>query len=129
MAIKIEGYLVQRKLEAALKEIVGDAWVGSEVAIPQSRFRWDMVYEHEGKKVAVEFDEDRHYRDSLVIKRDREKDVPELKHGKLKKKTMELVTAFIHLNKAVLLSYWKGKIDTAELTSRLKPVPLRVPKV
>lgn len=50
-------------------------------------------------------------------------DVPELKHGKLKKKTVELVTAFIQLNKAVLLSYWKGKIDTAELTARLKPVP------
>lgn len=49
-------------------------------------------------------------------------DVPELKHGKLKKKTMVLVTAFINLNKAVLLSYWKGKIDTAELTSQLKPV-------
>ena len=39
-----------------------------------------------------------------------------------KKKTMVLVTAFINLNKAALLSYWKGKIDTAELTSQLKPV-------
>jgi len=48
--------------------------------------------------------------------------VPELKHGKLKKKTMALVTEFITLNKAVLLLYWKGKIDTSELTSQLKPV-------
>ena len=41
---------------------------------------------------------------------------------KQNKKTMVLVTAFINLNKAALLSYWKGKIDTAELTSQLKPV-------
>ena len=49
-------------------------------------------------------------------------DVPELKHGKLKKKTFKLVAAFITLNKAALLSYWKGKIDTSELTAQLKPV-------
>lgn len=74
MSIKIEGYLVQRKLEAAIKEIVGDAWVGREIAIPESKLRWDMVYKHSDKMVAVEFDGDSHYRDSLVIKRDREKD-------------------------------------------------------
>lgn len=49
-------------------------------------------------------------------------DTPELKHGKLKKKTLALVTEFINLNKKVLLSYWKGKIDTSELTSQLKPI-------
>lgn len=48
-------------------------------------------------------------------------DVPELKQGKLKKKTMGLVTAFIASNKAVLLSYWKGKIDTAELIAQIRP--------
>ena len=72
--IKIEGHLVQHKLEAALKEIVGDAWVGREVAIPESKLRWNIVYKHNDKMVAVEFDGDQHYRDALVIKRDREKD-------------------------------------------------------
>jgi len=47
---------------------------------------------------------------------------PELKHGRLKKKTMSLVTAFIILNKAVLLAYWKGKIDTSELMLKLKSI-------
>jgi len=42
--VSITGYLIQSKLEAALKEIVGDAWIGREVAIPKSKLRLDMVY-------------------------------------------------------------------------------------
>jgi len=49
-------------------------------------------------------------------------DYPEIKHGKLKKKTMTLVSSFITLNKAVLLAYWKGKIDTSELVAQIKSV-------
>lgn len=49
-------------------------------------------------------------------------DTPEIKYGKLKKKTLTLVSAFIVANKQALLAYWKGKIDTSELVSRLKSV-------
>ena len=74
--IGIEGYLVQSKLEQALAAIVGTArWRGKELrVIAGRRQRWDMVFEDEGGKVAVEFDGDEHYRHSLKIKSDREKD-------------------------------------------------------
>ena len=73
--VRIDGYLVQAKLETALKEIVGDAaWRGSEVRVGTRRQRWDMVFERDGRLVAVEFDGDEHYRHTLKIKADREKD-------------------------------------------------------
>lgn len=49
-------------------------------------------------------------------------DSPEVMHGKLKKKIMTLVSAFITLNKVALLAYWKGKIDTSELVSQIKAI-------
>ena len=55
--VRIDGYLVQAKLEAALRAIVGDdAWRGTEVRVEGRRLRWDMVYEFDGHRVAVEFD-------------------------------------------------------------------------
>jgi hypothetical protein len=73
--VRIDGYLVQAKLEAALRAIVGDdAWRGTEVRVEGRRLRWDMVYEFDGHRVAVEFDGDEHYRHTLKIKADREKD-------------------------------------------------------
>jgi len=72
--IKISGYLTQTKLEAALKQIIPEAqWLGKEIR--QGKYRWDMGYkDSSGTTTVVEFDGDSHYRDSLVIKRDRIKD-------------------------------------------------------
>ena len=71
--VTIDGYLTQKKLEKALKEIIGpEAWLGREPLVAEgSKFRWDMTYwELNQNKVIVEFDGDGHYRDSLQIKRD-----------------------------------------------------------
>lgn len=73
--ITIEGYLLQGKLESALKQLVGEAnWLGRELRVPDSRRRWDMAYEIQGHTTVVEFDGDQHYWDSLKIKVDVEKD-------------------------------------------------------
>jgi len=68
-------YLIQSKLEAALKQLVGVAnWRGREIRLPNSRRRWDMAYMIDGHTTVVDFDGDQHYRDSLKIKVDNEKD-------------------------------------------------------
>ena len=73
--ITIEGYLLQGKLEATLKQMVGEeCWRGRELRLPDSRRRWDMAYEIQGHTTVVEFDGDQHYWDSLKIKVDTEKD-------------------------------------------------------
>lgn len=73
--IEIKGYLLQKKLENALRQIVGDeAWRGRELKVPDSRRRWDMAYEVDGQMTVVEFDGDAHYWNSLKIKIDAEKD-------------------------------------------------------
>lgn len=73
--ISIDGYLDQAKLEAALRQVVGDAaWRGREVRAEPRRFKWDMVFEWGGARIAVEYDGDEHYRHSLKVKADREKD-------------------------------------------------------
>lgn len=72
--VVIEGYLTQRKLSAALQQIVGDAWAGDEINVPGSRRRWDMAYRAEDTIVVVEYDGDEHYRNSMRIKVDWEKD-------------------------------------------------------
>lgn len=76
VTVSIDGYLVQQKLESALKQIVGAAaWRGAEQRVVEGKkLRWDMVFEDSTGKVAVEFDGDEHYRHSLKIKVDREKD-------------------------------------------------------
>jgi hypothetical protein len=51
------------------------AWQGTEVrVIAERRRRWDMVYQGDLGQVSVEFDGDAHYRDSLKIRADLEKD-------------------------------------------------------
>ncbi len=76
ITVTIEGYLVQAKLESALKAIVGaEAWRGTEQPVVAGRKRrWDMVFHGVIGKVAVEFDGPDHYRDALKIKADLEKD-------------------------------------------------------
>jgi hypothetical protein len=73
MAIKIDGYLTQEKLEAALREIVGDGWVGRELRVDATtRRRWDMSFRDGPRRVVVEYDGDEHYRNTLKIKADAE---------------------------------------------------------
>jgi hypothetical protein len=71
--ITIEGYLTETKLSNALQQIVGDSWAGGQVTLPGSCRRWDMAFRQNGALVVVEYDGDAHYRDSLKIKADREK--------------------------------------------------------
>jgi hypothetical protein len=73
-SITIAGHLLQPKLEAALSELLGDAWRGRELPVPGTRRRWDMAYELRGQTTVVEFDGDEHYRGSLKIRADRDKD-------------------------------------------------------
>jgi len=75
MTIVIESYLTERKLTAALKELVGDCWAGGQVAMPGSRRRFDMAFRMNSATVLVEYDGDDHYRDSMKIKADRQKDI------------------------------------------------------
>ena len=73
--ITIDSYLLQGKLESALKQVVGESnWRGREVRVPNSRRRWDMAYQIQNHTTVVEFDGDQHYWDSLKIKVDAEKD-------------------------------------------------------
>jgi hypothetical protein len=74
MAVSIRGYLTEDKLAAALQQITGSLWAGGQVVLPGSRRRWDMAFSRADSLVLVEFDGDAHYRDSLKIKADREKD-------------------------------------------------------
>lgn len=71
--ITIEGYLTETKLSNALQRIVGDSWAGDQITLPGTRRRWDMAFRQNGSLVVVEYDGDAHYRDSLKIKADREK--------------------------------------------------------
>ena len=81
--IRIDGYLTQPKLETALRAIVGEsAWRGREILVsPEGRHRWDMAYQWQEQLVVVEYDGDEHYRHSLKIKADREKDAIARRHG------------------------------------------------
>ncbi|MFV8834746.1 hypothetical protein ACNSTU_07235 [Aquisalimonas sp. APHAB1-3] len=74
VTVEIEGFLLQRKLDLALRKIVGESWSGAEVKVGGTRYRWDMTYTRFGQTVAVEFDGDEHYRDTRKIRVDRIKD-------------------------------------------------------
>jgi very-short-patch-repair endonuclease len=67
-------YTTQATLAAALREIFASSWRGNEVVVPGSRRRWDMAYSQDNRIVVVEYDGDEHYRSSLKIKVDHEKD-------------------------------------------------------
>jgi hypothetical protein len=75
MSININGCLTQEKLEIAIKYIVQKGWKGREIIIPGTQKRWDMAFERNGQTIIVEYDGDEHYRNSLAIKSDREKDL------------------------------------------------------
>jgi len=79
--MRVSGYLTQRKLEQLLKEISGEAWLGKELRLPNSRRRWDMAFKRGSTIFVVEYDGDEHCRNSLKIKTDIEKDETAKKLG------------------------------------------------
>jgi hypothetical protein len=80
-AVKIDGYLTESKLSAALQRIVPDGWLGDQVHVEGSRYRWDMSYQIDGMVAVVEYDGDEHYRHSLKMKADGAKDEIARKQG------------------------------------------------
>ena len=70
----IEGYLTETKLATALQQIMGNLWVGGQIQLPGSRRRWDMAFRQNGRLTLVEYEGDDHYRDSLKVKADRDRD-------------------------------------------------------
>lgn len=118
--IEIAGYLIQKKLEDALRQIVGEnAWRGSELKVPSSRRRWDMAYETNGQTTVVEFDGDAHYWNSLKIKVDAEKDVvaEELGYRVVRipywvQLTSETLVYYFGLEKAIKQDFPHGFIAT-----------------
>jgi hypothetical protein len=79
--VVIESYLTEAKLAVAMAQLVGDAWAGGQVNLPGSRRRFDLTYHDRGTTVLVEYDGDEHYRDSMKIKADRQKDALAAENG------------------------------------------------
>ena len=72
--LEIDGYLTQQKLSSVLKQITGTSWVGDELKVPGSRQRWDMAFKVKSTICIVEYDGDEHYRNTIKIKSDINKD-------------------------------------------------------
>ena len=107
--IRIEGYLLQSKLSTALQQILPEGWLGDEVPVAGCRRRWDMSYQRDGRITVVEFDGDDHYRNSLIIKADRQKDEIARAQGY---KVIRF-PYWVHLDNVTLPYYFglKGDID------------------
>ena len=67
-------YTTQATLASTLARIFPESWKGDEIVVPGSRRRWDMAYSDGTQIVVVEYDGDEHYRHSIKIKVDLEKD-------------------------------------------------------
>jgi hypothetical protein len=100
MSILVTGYLTEQKLAFALQEILGCRWGGSQLRIQESRRRWDMWFTEDAGRVVVEYDGDEHYRNTLKIKIDNEKDA----------------IANEHKLRVVRIPYWL-QLDTLTLKS------------
>jgi hypothetical protein len=76
--IRIEGYLLQKKLQEALLQIVGSqSWKGIELNLDEKglrKYKWDMGYFIDGNTTYVEFDGHIHYQSPENIGRDKFKD-------------------------------------------------------
>jgi hypothetical protein len=75
MKIVIESYLTERALKVALQQLFQNEWLGGQVRLPGSRRRFDMAFGSNSSITLVEYDGDEHYRHTLKIKADREKDI------------------------------------------------------
>ena len=80
MKIAIDSYLTERKLKTALQELFGSNWIGGQVSLPGSRRKFDMAFREGPITVLVEYDGDEHYRNSLKVKADKEKDALAVKN-------------------------------------------------
>jgi len=80
-SVKIDGYLTESKLSSALQRLLPDGWLGDQVHVEGSRYRWDMSFQMDGIVTVVEYDGDEHYRHSLKIKSDRAKNEIARKQG------------------------------------------------
>lgn len=72
-SIRIPGYLTESKLSKALQQLLPDHWLGEQVPVGNTRQRWDMAFNVDGRITVVEYDGDEHYRHSLKIKADQSK--------------------------------------------------------
>jgi len=81
MIIVIEFYLTEPRLKVALQQILGKDWLGEQYSLPNSRRRFDMAFRSNNATVLIEYDGDEHYRNSLKIKSDREKDILASQNG------------------------------------------------
>jgi len=68
----IESYLTQQKLKIILEN--NFKILNEEFRVENTRMHWDFLCEINNQICVVEFDGDLHYRDSLLIMRDRKKD-------------------------------------------------------
>ena len=48
---------------------------------------------------------------------------PRLLHGELSRRDLEAVIAWIELNREVIIDHWEGRVSSAALFRRLKPLP------
>lgn len=71
--IQISGHLTEEKLAKAIQVLVGPRWLGCQVNTGRGKSTWDMAYALDGSTVAVEYDGPDHYRNTLKIKADGEK--------------------------------------------------------
>ena len=71
---KLGSHLTEAKLSTALRQIFSSGWLGNQVRMESTRYRWDMAYQIDGKVTIVEYNGDEHYRHSLKIKADKVKD-------------------------------------------------------
>lgn len=103
MKIVVESYLTERKLKAVLQKIYGNQWIGGQISLPGSRRKFDMAFRVRGIVILVEYDGDEHYRNSIKIKADKEKDVLAEENG------MHLVRIpyWIQLD-SVMVRHWFG---------------------
>jgi len=69
-SIAIDGYLTQKKLSVALEQITDSSWSGNEFKLPGFRYRWDMAFQDRSTTCVVEYDGDEHYRNTIKIKSD-----------------------------------------------------------
>lgn len=78
MTVHVEGYLTEKKLHDALKDLIPSRdWLGCQVGLDETglrRFKWDFGYVQNGQKVYIEFDGYLHYQNPPQISRDKRKD-------------------------------------------------------
>ena len=113
-------YLTQPKLEKLLKEIQDFEWLGSEIKVPgYPKRKWDMKFKYNSNIFIVEYDGDEHYRNSLKIKVDHEKDKTARDLGYIVVRIpywiqmdSEMLTHYFGINKEVKRNFQHGFITT-----------------